>query len=42
MDREKLFELFSNEDMEGIKQLVNEINGWNGSLDWMQYFENDV
>lgn len=41
MDREKLFELFNDEDMEGIKQLVAEINGWNGSLDWLEYFEND-
>lgn len=41
MEKEKLFDLFNEENIEGIKNLIQEINNWNGSLDYLEYFEND-
>lgn len=41
MNKEQLFELFNEEDLEDIKQLVQEINCWNGSLDYLEYYENN-
>lgn len=41
MNKEQLFELFNEENLEDIKQLVQEINCWNGALDYLEYYEND-
>lgn len=38
--KEKIKELLLN-DMELLKDIVNELNTWNGCLDWLEVYEND-
>lgn len=40
MLEKKLREYLLN-DVEGLRDVVNEINGWNGCLDWLEFWEND-
>ena len=40
MLEKKLREYLLN-DVEGLRDVVNEINGWNGNLDWLRFEYND-
>ena len=40
MLEKKLKEYLLN-DVEELRDVVSEINGWNGNLDWLEFWEND-
>ena len=40
MLEKKLKEYLLN-DVEELRDVVNELNGWNGCLDWLEFWEND-